>query len=135
MVSGSTTPASIARDCCGGRCQAATVSAAPCSITPPSGKLGQYVVDIQGDATIAGAGQFVTIDAGSQGGVAPGNVFVVYRTVYPSVPSPRNVLGGPGETVSHRRAMPSSIGLFRRSTSPSVKKHSTAPGTRANVVT
>ena len=35
----------------------------------------------------------VTIDAGSQGGVAPGNVFVVYRTVYPSVPTPRNVLG------------------------------------------
>jgi hypothetical protein len=65
----------------------------PDRLTPPSGKLGQYVVDIQGDATIAGAGQFVTIDAGSQGGVAPGNIFVVYRTVYPSVPSPRNVLG------------------------------------------
>ena len=31
--------------------------------------------------------------------------------------------------------MPSSSGLFRRSTSPSVKKHSTAPGARANVVT
>jgi hypothetical protein len=65
----------------------------PDRLTPPSGKLGQYVVDIQGDATIAGAGQLVTIDAGSQGGVAPGNIFVVYRTVYPSVPSPRNVLG------------------------------------------
>ena len=66
----------------------------PDRLTPPSGKLtNQYVVDIQGDATIAGAGQFVTIDAGSQGGVAPGNVFVIYRTVYPSVPTPRNVLG------------------------------------------
>jgi hypothetical protein len=66
----------------------------PDRLTPPTGKLtNQYVVDIQGDATIAGAGQFVTIDAGSQGGVAPGNIFVVYRTVYPSVPSPRNVLG------------------------------------------
>ncbi len=66
----------------------------PDRMTPPSGKLtNQYVVDIQGDATIAGAGQLVTIDAGSQGGVAPGNVFVIYRTVYPSVPTPRNVLG------------------------------------------
>ena len=66
----------------------------PDRMTPPSGKLtNQYIVDIQGDATIAGAGQLVTIDAGSQGGVAPGNVFVIYRTVYPSVPTPRNVLG------------------------------------------
>jgi hypothetical protein len=66
----------------------------PDRLTPPSGKLtNQYVVDIQGDATIAGAGQLVTIDAGSQGGVAPGNVFVIYRAVYPSVPTPRNVLG------------------------------------------
>jgi LysM domain len=66
----------------------------PDRLTPPSGKLtNQYVVDIQGDATIAGEGNLVTIDAGSQGGVAPGNIFVIYRTVYPSVPSPRNVLG------------------------------------------
>jgi LysM domain len=66
----------------------------PDRLTPPSGKLtNQYIVDIQGDATIAGAGHLVTIDAGSQGGVAPGNVFVIYRTVYPSVPTPRNVLG------------------------------------------
>jgi hypothetical protein len=66
----------------------------PDRMTPPSGKLtNQYIVDIQGDATIAGAGQMVTIDAGSQGGVAPGNIFVIYRTVYPSVPTPRNVLG------------------------------------------
>jgi hypothetical protein len=66
----------------------------PDRMTPPSGKLtNQYIVDIQGDATIAGAGHLVTIDAGSQGGVAPGNVFVIYRTVYPSVPTPRNVLG------------------------------------------
>ncbi len=66
----------------------------PDRLTPPSGKLtNQYIVDIQGDSTIAGAGQLVTIDAGSQGGVAPGNVFVIYRTVYPSVPTPRNVLG------------------------------------------
>jgi LysM domain len=66
----------------------------PDRLTPPSGKLtNQYIVDIQGDATIAGAGNLVTIDAGSQGGVAPGNIFVIYRTAYPSVPTPRNVLG------------------------------------------
>ena len=51
------------------------------------------MVDMQDDATIAGDRQLLTIDAGSQGGVAPGNVFIIYRTVYPSVPSPRNVLG------------------------------------------
>ncbi len=66
----------------------------PDRMTPPSGKLSnQYIVDIQGDSTIAAAGHLVTIDAGSEGGVAPGNVFIIYRTMYPSVPTPRNVLG------------------------------------------
>jgi hypothetical protein len=68
--------------------------AIPDRLTPLSGKMtNQYIVDIQGDSTIAAAGHLVTIDAGSEGGVAPGNVFVIYRTVYPSVPTPRNVLG------------------------------------------
>ena len=62
-------------------------------LTPHSGKLGQYVVDIGGNATIAGEGQMVLIDAGSEAGVAPGNVFSVYRITYPSVPTPRNVVG------------------------------------------
>jgi LysM repeat protein len=62
-------------------------------LTPPSGKLNRYVVDLQDDATIAGTGQFVTIDAGSEDGVGPGNVFSVYRVMYPSAQTPRNVVG------------------------------------------
>ncbi|HVQ29988.1 MAG TPA: LysM peptidoglycan-binding domain-containing protein [Vicinamibacteria bacterium] len=62
-------------------------------LTPPSGKLDRYVVDIQGDAMLAGQGSLVTIDAGSDSGIAPGNIFTIYRVVYPSVPSPRYVLG------------------------------------------
>ena len=62
-------------------------------LTPPSGKLNQYVVDIAQDATIAGEGHLVIIDAGSEAGVAPGNVFSIYRVNYPSVPTPRNVIG------------------------------------------
>jgi hypothetical protein len=62
-------------------------------LTPPTGKLNQYVVDIAGNATIAAEGHLVTIDAGSEAGVAPGNVFSIYRINYPSVPSPRNVIG------------------------------------------
>jgi LysM domain-containing protein len=62
-------------------------------LTPPTGKLNQYVVDIAGNATIAAEGHMVTIDAGSEAGVAPGNVFSIYRINYPSVPTPRNVIG------------------------------------------
>jgi len=60
---------------------------------PANGKISRHVVDLQDDATIAGAGQFLTIDAGTDDGVAPGNVFSVYRIVYPSVPTPRDPLG------------------------------------------
>lgn len=62
-------------------------------LTPPSGKLNQYVVDIAYDLMIAGEGHLLSIDAGSDSGVAPGNVFSVYRIDYPSVPTPRNVIG------------------------------------------
>ena len=62
-------------------------------LTPPSGKLTQTVIDIRGDAMIAATGQLITIDAGSEAGVAPGNVFLLYRIIYPSVPTPRNVIG------------------------------------------
>jgi hypothetical protein len=58
-----------------------------------NGKTMRHVVDLQDDVSIAGAGLFVTIDAGTEDGVAPGNVFSVYRTMYPSVPTPRNVVG------------------------------------------
>jgi hypothetical protein len=60
---------------------------------PANGKISRYVVDVQDDATIAGEGQFVTIDAGTDDGVAPGNVFSVYRIIYPSVPTPRDAVG------------------------------------------
>jgi hypothetical protein len=60
---------------------------------PPNGKITRHVVDLQDDATMAGAGQFVTIDAGTDDGVAPGSTFALYRVVYPSAPTPRNVVG------------------------------------------
>ena len=60
---------------------------------PPNGKVSRHVVDLQDDVAIAGQGQFLTIDAGSEDGVAPGNVFSVFRIVYPSVPSPRDAVG------------------------------------------
>jgi len=60
---------------------------------PANGKMARHVVDLQNDVTIAGEGQFLTIDAGTDDGVAPGNVFSVYRIVYPSVPTPRAALG------------------------------------------
>jgi hypothetical protein len=35
----------------------------------------------------------VSLDVGAERGIAPGNIMVVYRTMYPSVPTPRNVVG------------------------------------------
>jgi LysM repeat protein len=58
-----------------------------------NGKTLRHVVDLQDDVAIGGTGLFVTIDAGTEDGVAPGSVFSVYRTMYPSVPTPRNVVG------------------------------------------
>jgi LysM repeat protein len=60
---------------------------------PPNGKIARHVVDLQADATIAGAGQFLTIDAGSEDGIAPGSMFSVFRILYPSLPSPRDAVG------------------------------------------
>jgi hypothetical protein len=62
-------------------------------LTPPSGKVNEYVIDIQDDATVAGFGHFVAINAGTDDGVSPGSVFSIYRVMYPSVPTPRNVVG------------------------------------------
>ena len=56
-------------------------------------KTSRHVVDLQDDVSIGGTGLFVTIDAGTDDGVAPGTVFSVYRVMYPSVPTPRNVVG------------------------------------------
>ncbi|MGD8897497.1 MAG: LysM peptidoglycan-binding domain-containing protein [Acidobacteriota bacterium] len=62
-------------------------------LTPPTGKVSAYIVAIQNDATVAGQGHFVSIDAGSEDGISPGSVFSIYRVMYPSVPTPRNVVG------------------------------------------
>ncbi len=62
-------------------------------LTPPTGKVDRYVIDLQDDASMAGAGSFVVIDAGTDDGISPGTVFSIYRIMYPSVPTPRNVVG------------------------------------------
>lgn len=62
-------------------------------LTPPTGKAAGYVVDIAENADIAGTNSVLTIDLGSQAGVAPGNLLSVYRVMYPTVPTPRNVVG------------------------------------------
>lgn len=61
--------------------------------SPSTGKLSRYVVGMEHDATIAGSGDLVMIDAGAEDGISPGAVFSVYRIMYPSAPSPRNVVG------------------------------------------
>jgi LysM domain len=66
---------------------------APDRLTPATGKVQGYIVDIGEDAMIAATGQLVTIDLGSDSGIAPGSTLVVYKVMYPSVPTPRNVLG------------------------------------------
>jgi hypothetical protein len=65
----------------------------PDRLTPPTGRLTGTVVDIAEDAMIAGERQLLTINVGAANGVAPGNMFSVYKIMYPSVPTPRNVIG------------------------------------------
>lgn len=67
--------------------------APPDRLTPPTGRLGGAVIDLAEDAMIAGERQLVTINVGTAQGVAPGNMFTVYKIMYPSVPTPRNVIG------------------------------------------
>jgi hypothetical protein len=67
--------------------------APPDRMTPPTGRLTGTVVDIAEDAMIAGERQLVTLNVGTANGVAPGNLFSVYKIMYPSVPTPRNVIG------------------------------------------
>jgi hypothetical protein len=62
-------------------------------LTPASGKASGYVIDQADDTMIAGTGHVVMINLGSEAGVAPGNVLSIYRVMYQSVPTPRNVIG------------------------------------------
>jgi hypothetical protein len=62
-------------------------------LTPPTGKLHGYVVDHNLDKSATGEGDLVSIDLGAQDGIAPGNRLTIYRIMYPSLPSSRNVIG------------------------------------------
>jgi hypothetical protein len=48
-------------------------------LTPPSGKTQGAVVDIADDSAIAGDNQLLSINLGTEHGVAPGNIFTVYN--------------------------------------------------------
>jgi len=67
--------------------------APPDRLTPPSGKTQGHVVDVGDDSLIAGTGQLVSVNLGTTDGLAPGTLLTVYKVMYPSVPTPRNVLG------------------------------------------
>jgi hypothetical protein len=62
-------------------------------LTPPSGKTQGAIVDIADDSAIAGENQLVSINVGTEHGIAPGNILAVYKVMYPTVPTPRNVVG------------------------------------------
>jgi hypothetical protein len=67
--------------------------APPTRMTPASGRVTGTVVDIAEDGMIAGERQLVTLNLGTANGISPGNLFTVYKIMYPSVPTPRNVIG------------------------------------------
>ena len=62
-------------------------------LTPPSGKVQGAIVDIAEDSMIAGENQLVSLNLGTSNGLAPGNILTVFKTMYPTIPTPRNVLG------------------------------------------
>ena len=62
-------------------------------LTPHSDKAHGYVVDLEDRNDIAAAGNFAIIDLGANEGVTPGTILQVYRVEYPSIPSPRDVIG------------------------------------------
>jgi outer membrane protein OmpA-like peptidoglycan-associated protein len=68
----------------------------PDRLTPPSGKIQGFIVDIDHDSFIAGAEQLVFINLGREDGIAPGNEFTIYKVMYPQIPTSRNVLGALG---------------------------------------
>jgi hypothetical protein len=62
-------------------------------LTPPSGKVQGAIVDIGEDSMIAAENQLLSINLGTSNGIAPGNILTVFKTMYPTLPTPRNVLG------------------------------------------
>jgi nucleoid-associated protein YgaU len=65
----------------------------PDRLTPPSGKIEGAIVDIDDDSMIAGERQLVSINLGTSNGIAPGSILTVFKIMYPSVPTSRNVIG------------------------------------------
>lgn len=65
----------------------------PDRVTPPSGKVTGYVVAIAEDSMIAGDNQLISINLGSADGMTPGSTLTVFKVMYPSVPTSRNVVG------------------------------------------
>jgi len=64
---------------------------APTRLTPETGEMrGEIVASLQ-EITTLGEGYLVSIDLGENDGVVPGNLFTVFRYVYPD--APRKVLG------------------------------------------
>jgi hypothetical protein len=62
-------------------------------LTAPSGKAQGIVIDTADDTAQVATGQLLAISLGSADGISPGAVLSVYRTMYPSVPTSRNVVG------------------------------------------
>jgi hypothetical protein len=67
--------------------------APPNRLTPPTGKTGGYIIDHELDKGATGQGDLLSIDLGSNDGIAPGNRMTVFRVTYPTVPTARNVVG------------------------------------------
>jgi hypothetical protein len=82
---------------------------APDRLTPPSGKIQGFIVDIDHDSFIAGAEQLVFINLGREDGIAPGNEFTIFKIMYPSVPTSRNVLGSLGVVAVQERTSTAKI--------------------------
>jgi len=62
-------------------------------LDPESGKTRGYIIASHDDIDSLGKGTAVSLDVGEEQGIIPGNVFTIFRIVYPNVPTPRRVLG------------------------------------------
>ena len=65
----------------------------PNRLTPPTGKATGYIIDHEMDKAATGTGDLLSIDLGSGDGITPGNRLTVFRSMYPTVPTARNVVG------------------------------------------
>ena len=64
---------------------------APTRLTPETGEMRGEIVASLDEITTLGEGYLVSIDVGENDGVVPGNLFTVFRYLYPD--APRKVLG------------------------------------------